>query len=105
MDTVDHLRSLPYISSMVTTTATKLKASLGKYLRAVREGEEVVVTDREVPIARLVPIRADEPKSRQRLVIKPHDPSAPRFGDLVIAGIDYHGPSTLELLREDRDKR
>lgn len=90
---------------MVTTTATKLKTSLGKYLRAVREGEEVVVTDRNVPIARIVPIRPGERKKRERLVIQPRDPSAPRFGDLVIEGIDYHGRSSLELLREDRDQR
>jgi prevent-host-death family protein len=36
-----------------------LKNSLSRYLRAVREGEEVVVFDRDRPVARLVPYLAD----------------------------------------------
>jgi len=40
---------------MKTTTVTKLKASLSEYLRQVKAGEEVLVTERGRPIARLAP--------------------------------------------------
>lgn len=33
----------------------ELKNSLSAYLRAVREGESVVVTDRGIPVARIIP--------------------------------------------------
>jgi prevent-host-death family protein len=33
----------------------KLKASLGEYLRSVKAGEEVMITERGRPIARLTP--------------------------------------------------
>ena len=40
---------------MKTTTVSKLKASLSEYLRQVKAGEEVLVTERGRPIARLGP--------------------------------------------------
>ena len=40
---------------MNTTTVSKLKASLGEYLRRVKAGEEVLVTERGRPIAKLTP--------------------------------------------------
>ena len=41
---------------MKTAAISKLKAKLGEYLDAVRKGEEVVITYRGHPIARLLPI-------------------------------------------------
>lgn len=42
---------------MATRAAvTELKARLSEYLRAVKTGEEVLVTERSKPIARLVPL-------------------------------------------------
>jgi prevent-host-death family protein len=38
-----------------TTTVSKLKASLSEYLRSVKAGEEVLVTERGRPIAKLSP--------------------------------------------------
>jgi prevent-host-death family protein len=40
---------------MKTTTVSKLKASLSEYLRSVKAGEEVLVTERGRPIAKLTP--------------------------------------------------
>jgi prevent-host-death family protein len=42
--------------SMTKISSSHLKANLGRYLRHVRAGKELVVTDRDVPVARLVPI-------------------------------------------------
>jgi len=41
---------------MTTATVSKLKASLSEYLRRVKAGEEVVVSERGRPIAKLVPV-------------------------------------------------
>jgi prevent-host-death family protein len=40
---------------MKTTTVSKLKASLSEYLRSVKAGEEVLVTERGRPVAKLTP--------------------------------------------------
>jgi prevent-host-death family protein len=40
---------------MKTATVSKLKASLSEYLRQVKAGEEVLVTERGRPIARIAP--------------------------------------------------
>lgn len=41
---------------MKTATVSKLKASLSEYLRRVKAGEEVLVTERGRPIAKLAPV-------------------------------------------------
>jgi prevent-host-death family protein len=41
---------------MKTATVSKLKASLSEYLRRVKAGEEVLVTERGRTIAKLVPV-------------------------------------------------
>lgn len=40
---------------MKTASVSKLKASLSEYLRQVKAGEEVLVTERGRPIARIAP--------------------------------------------------
>lgn len=52
---------------MKTVSITDLKARLSRYLRAVREGEEVLVTDRGTVVARISPVPAGEdPNARLR---------------------------------------
>ena len=41
---------------MKTAAVAELKAHLSRYLSRVRAGEEILVTDRNVPVARLVPV-------------------------------------------------
>lgn len=41
---------------MTTTGIADLKARLSEYLAKVRTGDEVVITDRGTPIARIVPL-------------------------------------------------
>jgi prevent-host-death family protein len=45
---------------METVGVRDLKASLSGYLRRVKEGETIVVTDRGQPIARIVPVAIPE---------------------------------------------
>ena len=51
---------------MKTAAVSELKALLSKYLSKVKAGEEVVVTDRGKPVAKIVPIR------RTEMEIAPH---------------------------------
>jgi prevent-host-death family protein len=41
---------------MKTTGVAELKARLSRYLARVKAGEEILVTERNVPVARLVPV-------------------------------------------------
>ncbi len=55
---------------MKTVSVSKLKASLSEYLAHVKTGEEVIVTDRGKPVARMLPVRLppDSPDHLARLV-------------------------------------
>jgi prevent-host-death family protein len=41
---------------MRTAAVASLKAQLSKFLRLVKAGEEILVTDRDVPVAKIVPV-------------------------------------------------
>lgn len=88
---------------MVGATTSKFKAEMGQYMRAVREGKEVVITDRDEPIARVVRFEVAEQEVGVPIAI-PRDPTAPALGDLVAHPIEWHGRATLELLAEDRKR-
>ncbi len=45
---------------MKSATVSKLKAALGEYLARVKAGEEVIVTERGKPIAKIVPLGRDQ---------------------------------------------
>jgi prevent-host-death family protein len=52
---------------MKVAAVSELKASLSEFLSGVKSGEEIVVTERGRPIARLVPIRAPEIEQDARM--------------------------------------
>jgi len=45
---------------MKTAAVAKLKAGLSEYLAMVKDGEEIIVTDRGKPIAKISPLKRDE---------------------------------------------
>lgn len=79
----------------------ELKNSLSRYLKRVREGETVVVTDRGEPIARIIPTRIPEhlaklmAAGRVTWSGKPFEPPQP----VPIAP----GPPLADYISEDRD--
>jgi prevent-host-death family protein len=89
---------------MITVAASKFKAKLGVYMRAVREGKEIVVTDRSEPVARFVPFA---PAEEDGLVVRPRDPAAAPLGELDVLAIRSGGSEarTLTWLREERARR
>lgn len=89
---------------MIETSTSGLKAKLGQFMKAVRQGREVVIKDRDRPVARLVPFDKGG-GARDPLVSQPRDPAAPRLRDLEIKRVKYRGSNSTSLLRDDRDKR
>jgi prevent-host-death family protein len=45
---------------MKAVAVSELKASLSRFLAAVKGGEEVIVTDRGKPVAKLIPVTRNE---------------------------------------------
>lgn len=76
-----------------------LKDQLSRHLRAVEQGEEIEVTDRRRPIARIVPVARES-----ALVI---EPALRAFGELRRRRYRAAAwpASSLDLLMEDRTKR
>lgn len=70
---------------MKTTSVTQSKNGLSNLLRTVKSGKSVLILDRDVPVARLVPVAAaDLPDDvrlrvleRQGLIRRPLKPGAP----------------------------
>jgi prevent-host-death family protein len=50
----------------VTISIAELKARLSEHVRHVKGGKEVVITDRGVPVARLVPLEPAERRATRR---------------------------------------
>jgi len=78
----------------------ELKSHLSQHLRAVEAGDEVVVTDRERPIARIV--RANSPMPEVTIIHPKGDFLAVR--DRARPHVDL-GISSTQLLLEERGDR
>jgi prevent-host-death family protein len=46
---------------MTSVNIARLKAQLSRYVRAARGGQEIVITDHERPVAKLVPLAESAP--------------------------------------------
>lgn len=94
---------------MKTAKVSELKASLSKYVAHVKSGEEVVVTERGKPVAKLVPIpRDDDPMTermrdleRRGLVTLGTGRVPDEFWDMPMP--DDPGDSVLKALLEERE--
>ena len=89
---------------MSKVKSTELKVHLGKHLRDVRAGREIIVTDRDVPVARLVPYTTS-PRQAPSHLAEPSVNGAPPLGRVVIKGVEVKGLDSTAMLRDDRDRR
>lgn len=96
---------------MKRTSISKLKAKLSQYLDAVRGGEEILVTDRGRPVARLAPVRGEaEEDSRRDWLLRtgrlrpPRRPLSAEFWDRPRPS-DPEGRSLFALLEEREEGR
>jgi prevent-host-death family protein len=90
---------------VITVASRELKNRLGRYLRLVREGEEVRVTDRGEPVAFIVPFLSEGGSGiddLRRVVAK---------GSVTLASgrlqrsrpvVLTHGPSIAQMIAGDR---
>lgn len=60
---------------MIETDTSQFKARLGQFMRTVREGKEIIIKDRDEPVARLLPYGAAF--HEERLLKLRKSPSAP----------------------------
>jgi len=54
---------------MKSVNVAELKNRLNKYLTFAKSGEEIVIRDRNLPVAKLVPFSADEGSEEELLVV------------------------------------
>ena len=84
---------------MKPVSIAKFKAQLSRYLRAVRRGQEVVVADRDRPVARVIPYLETTPF--KVAIRKPsQDPS--EIATLKIPPLAKGRVDSLSSLLEDR---
>lgn len=79
-----------------------LRAKLSDWIERARDGEEVVVTERGTPVARLVPVEGApllERLTRQGVLSKPRDAARPAAG--AVSRVHAHG-SVSDLIGEQR---
>lgn len=70
---------------VVDVSVSNLRAHLSDWLDRVRDGEDVVVTDRGTPVARIVRVTASdllENLEKEGLLARPTSPERPRAGDV-----------------------
>ena len=54
---------------MRTVNISDLKAHLSAHIERVRDGEEVLVCDRNQPVARIIPCRMEDQPERERQLV------------------------------------
>jgi prevent-host-death family protein len=91
---------------MRTIGIRELRQNASHYLRMVRDGESIEITDRGEPIAMITPIRKNE-TSRERLIregrlIPAEDPTR-GFDDIVPVKRRPGEPSLSQLIIEERE--
>ncbi len=84
---------------MIKVKVGELKAKLSAYLRRVRQGESVVVMNRDIPVARIVPetdrpnaLAVREPRGKH---LRPRDVPLPRLPKI--------STDVVKLLLDDRN--
>lgn len=83
---------------MSSVPISELEANLGDVLRRVKEGETVTLTDRDTPVARIVPMERAGSDLRVR-------PAQGRMSDLELLPPLETKSDIVELLIEERSDR
>ena len=75
----------------------EFKARLSEYLRAVRQGRELTIYDRDQPIARVVPISQSKPLEVREPAVR-----YANLGEIELPAPLAHAGDVVDLLLEDR---
>ncbi|MDO8493898.1 MAG: type II toxin-antitoxin system prevent-host-death family antitoxin [Deltaproteobacteria bacterium] len=84
---------------MSSVKIANLKANLSSYLREVQKGSQIIVTDRETPIARVVPYHS----TKEKLHILKAASSPRKLKKLKIPSSAKATDSLRALLKDRRD--
>lgn len=97
-------------STMRSVNVAKLKNELSKYLRFAKSGEEIVIRDRNLPIAKLVPFTAEDATDEDMELVAAGKMRLPKAKVslrqiLKIPTGTVRGNRAVEVLLTDRDVR
>ena len=81
---------------MVTATVREVRLNLSKFLKLVERGEQVIVRNRNTPVARIVPCRELSVRGFPDLTAFRNGQKKTRAGSRL---------SSERIIREDRDQR
>lgn len=92
---------------MRSVNIAELKNQLSKYLSFAKEGEEIVIRDRNLPVAKLVPFSAEESTEEELLLVAAGKMRMPRtqlkIKELLrIRTGKLEGTDGVQALLEDR---
>ncbi|HTQ61347.1 MAG TPA: type II toxin-antitoxin system prevent-host-death family antitoxin [Candidatus Solibacter sp.] len=95
---------------MRSVNVAELKNQLSKYLRFAKSGEEVVIRDRNLPIAKLVPFSSDDASQEELELVAAGKMRLPKAKVslsqiLKIRTGTVPGNKAVEALLADRDDR
>ncbi len=93
------LPSLCNMSHMRTISLRELHNKTGKWVRSVREGREITVTDRGVVIATIVPAQKEKLKESPWA----NRPLVPGYAKYLLKG--KIGTDSTPMISEERDSR
>jgi prevent-host-death family protein len=92
-----------------TASVVELKAKLSEHLRQVKSGHELIVTERGIPVARMLPLDDGERRSTRRVRLTRSGALKPGRGKLPAAlkqppsGRDDGSAVVAALIAERRD--
>lgn len=92
---------------MRSVNVAELKNRLSKYLRFAKEGEEIIIRDRSLPVAKLVPFSSAEANEEELLLVAAGKMRLPkrsvRVGELLrIPTGSVAGSEGIQALLDDR---
>jgi len=94
---------------MVSVNVAELKNRLSKYLTFVKGGEEIVIRDRNLPVAKLVPFTSADSSEEELLLVAAGKMRLPKasvkVGDLLkIPTGKVEGSDGVQALLDEREE-
>jgi prevent-host-death family protein len=92
-----------------TVSVVELKAKLSEQLRQVKSGHELIVTERGIPVARMLPLDDGERRSTRRLrltrsgALKPGRGKLPATLKRPPVGPEHDGKAVVDALLAERN--
>lgn len=92
------------MATIGTVGARELKNRLGKYLKQVREGGTLIITDRGEPVAELRPMPSDPEEAAWERLYAEGTVTRPTGRLRRATPLHIPGASLSEAIRKDRDE-